>query len=116
MHALWDDTLGRKFDEGDVNRRARIITEEHFPKVRAQMLSPTNLAPIQWVMDGRRVALTHVYTDEVMRPIRELAARDRVDGAAFPTLSLSKDYFRNAGQVARTRAALAALRLAKILE
>lgn len=116
LHALWDDTLGRKFDEGDVNRRARIIAKEHIPKVRTQLLSPRNLDPLHWVMNGRQVALTHVYTEEIMRPIREFAARGSTDGVAFPTLSLSKDYFRNAGQVARDRAALAALRLAKILE
>jgi hypothetical protein len=42
--------------------------------------------------------------------------RGGINAVALPTLSLSKDYFRNAGNVARDRAALAALRLAKILE
>lgn len=113
LHAAWDRLLGGDAKANDVRRRVAEIglipsDDPGLPKE-----FPDNwLAPKRWIAESRELAQTHVYTDEVLQPIRA-ASRDLTEG--LPELKLSEEYFGNAARIATRRAWQAGLRLALVL-
>ena len=98
LHALWDGLLGPKWDEADVDRRAR-----EMPKVE---LAAGGIDV--WLKESREAAAASVYTPEVMEPV-SVANRGKTEVAE---VTLSEAYLKSAGAVAKVRAAGAAVRLA----
>ncbi len=100
LHALWDGLLGPKWDETDVDRRAR-----EMPKVE---LAAGGIDV--WLKESRDASVASVYAPEVMEPVSvALRAKGEV-----PQVDLSEAYLKNAGAVAKQRAAEAAVRLASL--
>ncbi len=98
LHALWDGLLGPKWDEGDVDRRAR-----EMPKVE---LAAGGIDV--WLKESREAAVVSVYAPEVIEPV---SVALRVKGE-MQQVDLSETYRKAAGAVAQKRAAEAAVRLA----
>ncbi len=100
LHALWDGLLGPKWEEGALNRRAK-----EMPKVE---LAAGGIDV--WLKESRDVAVASVYAPDVMEPVSvALRAKGEV-----PEVTLSESYLKNAGAVAKVRAAEAAVRLAGV--
>ena len=97
LHSLWDGLLGRENTEGAVARLAASLGDE-FPKP-----SKTDRKPEAWVQEGVAAAATHVYSFPA-------SCADKAAPAA-----LSPVYMKNAASFARSRAALAAYRVAAML-
>jgi hypothetical protein len=96
LHSLWDGLLGRQTDEQAIAALAAGLEKEH------PMPSKTDRKPRTWVREGVAAAASHVYT--FPGPCTEAAP------AALPG-----SYETRARDLARARAALAAYRLAAIL-
>lgn len=110
LHSLWDGLLGRRYDEGDIRRRRLEITgNEEFLAIAKEEAANQELSA--WVAESRQWAKSHVYTSEVMGPIR---AKSNGFAESLPKLDLSKDYLQKAGKLAQLRAAMAGYRLARI--
>ncbi|HYO81884.1 MAG TPA: S1/P1 nuclease [Bryobacteraceae bacterium] len=97
LHSYWDGVLGRDDSESSVARLAISIGDET-PKPARQIVDPTD-----WVAEAMALAPTHVYSFP-----------ESCDDKIAPA-KLSADYEAKAVRVARQRAALAAYRLAAIL-
>ena len=111
LHSLWDGLLGTRYDEGDINKRlAKITTEQPYKDIGRQAVNQSML-PKQWVIESRNAARQAVYTPEVMSPIQ---ANARGMSEDLETINLSEEYLKNAGEVARIRAAQAGHRLAEV--
>ncbi len=113
MHALWDGLLGPKWDEADVNRRA-----SEMPRVVRSRAGAGEIAPLpggveQWLIESRDSAIHFVYTSVVMEPI---SVAVRSGSKELAELDLPESYLKEAGRVARTRAAAAGARLAEQLK
>ena len=113
LHALWDGLLGRRFDEGDVNRRlAQIAGDGTLVRLgRSAVAGSRGLDPLLWLDESRQLGLKHVYTQEVVLPV--VAASRGLTTEVRP-VDLPEEYFKAAGDVARRRAAAAGFRLAAI--
>jgi hypothetical protein len=96
LHSLWDGLLGRDDSEAAVARLAASLMDE--------TPAPTKLdvKPDTWVKEAMDVAATHVY------------AVQNCTGESAPA-KLTAQYLEKAERLARARAAMAAYRLAKIL-
>jgi hypothetical protein len=96
LHSLWDSMLGTATDERSVARLAASL-EEQYP-----MPNTVDRNPIAWVREGVAAATSHVYN---------------FPGACTEAtpVQLSASYLAAAKELARERAALAAYRLAAIL-
>lgn len=109
LHALWDNLLGPKFDEGDIRRRCA-----EFKRLEIEIgVNPheKNLDPLEWLKDSAIDARTAVYTDQVRMPV--IKAGD--DGKAIQPIDLTEGYLKNAGITAESNARAAGHRLAEIL-
>ena len=135
LHALWDGLLGRRYDEGGVQRRIKEIREQCGPFQFAEVLadpSGTVLVEINgkrqeikvgqlvrlsrpeaFVSGSRALARTHVYAPEVMEPV---TVAFRSGSREIPKISLSPEYLKRAGNIAREQAHRAAERLAVALK
>ena len=111
MHALWDGLLGKRYDEGDVDRRLKEITDNSIAAGQEAMNRPATLAPLTWLIESREHAIALVYTSEVLGPVNA-AYEGLVD--AVPKIDLTDEYLKRAGAFARVRAAEAAFRLAEM--
>jgi hypothetical protein len=111
LHALWDGLLGGRYNEGDINRRLASIKGDKQLVGFGRKAVKQSMDGLAWVAESREAARQGVYTQEVMGPVNA-AARGLSDevGQVF----LSEDYLRNAGQLARIRAAQAGYRLAEV--
>jgi hypothetical protein len=110
MHALWDQLLGRSYDAADVRRRAVEITEnaELQRKLEVMQAMPDFDSPAEWVRESRRLALQAVYTDAVLEYVQQ------PEDQRTPTLVLTEDYLKAAGEVSQFQAYIAAKRLADV--
>ena len=111
LHALWDGLLGKRYDEGDVERRLKKISDNSMAVGQEAMNRPATLDPLTWLSESREHAVALVYTSEVLGPVNA-AHEGLVD--AVPKIDLTDEYLKRAGAFARVRAAEAAIRLAKI--
>jgi len=111
LHALWDGLLGGRYDEGDINRRLAEITSDKQLVNYGRNAVGQSMDGLAWVEESRAAARQAVYTQEIMGPITAAARglSERV-GQVY----LSDDYLKNAGKVARVRAAQAGYRLAEV--
>ncbi|AMV35621.1 S1/P1 Nuclease [Pirellula sp. SH-Sr6A] len=108
MHALWDQLLGDRYDEGDVKRRADEIAKLDVDAgSKEQQIDPT-----VWIDESRKFAIESVYTDEVLS---QVALVSRGLATEVPKVDLSEAYLKNAGRVAQERAKLASVRLAAVI-
>ena len=114
MHALWDQLLGNNYDLADVRRRMfEIRSDELAMRMADDTASRENgMDPLQWLEESREHSNLSVYTLEVLDPL-ERVRRGLVDQPV--TIDLTEDYLRSAGQVARSRAAQASVRLSRAL-
>ncbi|MBC8167094.1 MAG: S1/P1 nuclease, partial [Bryobacteraceae bacterium] len=97
LHAFWDGVLGTNFDDAPVARLAASI-EDHLPRPKR-----LDLRPETWIREGLELAEPVVY---------------RFDGACDDRdrpLRLSAEYKVVARRIAFGRAAMAAYRLAELL-
>lgn len=102
MHALWDGLLGPKWDETSLNRRAA-----EMPKIELRAGGID-----QWLNESRELAVTKVYTAEVLEPV-SVAVRAKSKEVA--EITLSENYLHEAGNLAKERAVEAGHRLASVL-
>jgi hypothetical protein len=114
MHALWDQLLGNDYDLADVRRRMFEIKSDLVVMRMAEDLASwdNGMDPQHWLDESREIANLSVYTPDVLDPL-ERVRRGLVDRPE--TIELPEDYLRRAGQLARSRAAQASVRLAKAL-
>ena len=111
LHSLWDGLLGTRYNESDINKRLAKITKEQ-PYLRSgEAAVRQSMDPQQWVIESRNAARQAVYTPEIMSPIK---ANARGLSAELEIINLSEEYLKNAGEVARIRAAQAGYRLAEL--
>lgn len=112
LHALWDGLLGPKFDAGDIRRRSKdIMASSSWEAARQDIAAHNCLDPLHWLAESAAYGKSHVYAPEVLAAV-EAAARG---SKTVETVDLSKEYLREAGALARVRAAFAAHRLVGIL-
>jgi hypothetical protein len=97
LHSLWDSILGVNSVENPVARQAASL-QDHYPQPRK-----VNLKPETWIREGVAVAQTVVYD-------LNSDCRDKEHPAPLP-----QGYREKARAVAKQRAALAAYRLAALL-
>jgi hypothetical protein len=113
MHALWDQILGEDFALRTTRRRyAEIVTSSELKALGERSTAISGgLDPQVWLEESRKLAVEHVYTQEVLQSlsvvVRGLAEKPEV-------LTLSEDYLKNAGRVAQQRATQGAYRLAGV--
>ncbi|MEO1617809.1 MAG: S1/P1 nuclease [Planctomycetota bacterium] len=113
LHSAWDGLLGRRATASDVLRRvAKLGNPLVVLRTVADEAGPDWLTPSVWLTESRKFGLSHVYTDEVRRPVIA-ASRGLTDG--LPKFNLSEEYFQAAGKVARERVKYSATRLAIVL-
>jgi S1/P1 Nuclease len=110
MHALWDGLLGPKWDEADINRR---VTE--VPKVVRSRPAPGEITLHpggieEWLNESISYATQYVYTSVVMEPI---SVAVRSGSKELAELDLPESYLKEAGRVAKIRAAEAGARLSR---
>jgi S1/P1 Nuclease len=94
LHFFWDDLLGTRNDLGSVLRKARKL-----PEPKASLLAKTDEK--EWVAEGFQAAQKVVYAPPV--------------GAGDGPYTLTPEYKKRAGNLAKHRVALAGARLAKLL-
>ena len=113
MHALWDQLLGEDFALRTTRRRyAEIVTSSELKALGERSTAISGgLDPQVWLEESRKLAVEHVYTQEVIEPlnvvVRGLSPKPEV-------LTLSEGYLKNAGKIAQIRATEAAYRLAGV--
>ncbi|WP_010581954.1 S1/P1 nuclease [Schlesneria paludicola] len=109
LHALWDNLLGPKFDEGDVLRRAAEVRDSgEFLGAAEVAKSQRGKEPECWLMQA---PTGYVYDKDVIRAIEQA----EINGAKLEPIQLSKEYLSRAGTLAKELAARAAMALAAIL-
>lgn len=111
LHSLWDGLLGRHYNESSINKRLAIISTKQPYKNIGRQAVEQSMKPSQWVVESRNAAIQAVYTPEVMSPIR---ANARGMSDQLESINLSEQYLKNAGEVARIRAAQAGYRLSEV--
>jgi hypothetical protein len=109
LHALWDQLLGDRYDEGDVRRRSDEIgkLEIPLPQTRQDYLEPD-----VWIEESRKHAIESVYTEEILSQVSLVA---RGIAPEVPKIELSEGYLKNAGRISQERAKLASIRLSAVI-
>jgi hypothetical protein len=97
LHSLWDNILGTSTEDGTVARLSASL-QDHQPEPKK-----LDLRPETWLREGAELARNFVYAFP-----GNCSERER-------PLALPADYKRKARQIALKRGALAAWRLAAIL-
>lgn len=114
LHALWDGLLGSQFDAGDIRRRCEVIRSDvsRWTDGGKAAKKENGLSPLTWLAESAEDGRNHVYTSEVLEPVQAVS---RGLTPKVVMTELSEGYLKNAGDVARKRAAFAGQRLALIL-
>jgi S1/P1 Nuclease len=106
LHSLWDGLLGTRATMRDVDREV------------AELKQDTDLWKVDtkpdidaWINESHGAALSVVYSPEILH-----AVLGATPGEKLEPISLSKDYLKTAGQVARQRMVAAGLRLGALLK
>lgn len=111
LHAMWDSLLGSDFsmDQQRAVRNALRSNTALMREGRQALLKPNGRRPEQWLQESREMARSHVYTPEILVPIRAAMAggAERLD-----RISLPGSYTQEARRAAQLRAVQAAHRLA----
>ena len=114
MHALWDGLLGPRYNTGDVMRRVAEIEGNSSLQIAAEsaVSRPGGKECETWLWESRELATRYVYAQPVFEPI-SVAVRSA--SSELPEIDLPEIYLKDAGTIARTRAAEAGKRLANVL-
>ncbi len=114
LHALWDGLLGRSFDRSKIYAEIQALREES-ERLSASGLDLGGAESIysgRWLEESRRAAQKYVY-DWKLRI--KISSAQRTGAPSLEKLDLPEVYLEDAGKVARTRAMLAGIRLAAVL-
>ena len=113
MHWVWDDLLGRRFNQDAVHQCVTEVTrQEELQRIGLRAARhPRGLDPLIWLQESRESAVRYVYTADVLRAVT-LVSR-KLTNEVQP-IGLSTNYMKRAKEVARERAAQASYRLAAI--
>jgi hypothetical protein len=112
MHSLWDGLLGRRYDAGDIQRRAREIRMDtaNWKAAAEAAQAPDGLNPLTWLAESADFARSHVYTPDVLDALKAAAK----SGQPLEELDVNEEYLKSAGRLAQVRVASAAHRLAGV--
>jgi S1/P1 Nuclease len=105
LHALWDGLLGNRSTMRDVAREVAELKQN-----AALWKVDTKQDTDAWINESHDAALSVVYSPEILH-----AVLGATPGEKLEPISLSKDYLKTAGQVARQRMVAAGLRLGALL-
>jgi hypothetical protein len=111
LHGVWDRLLGNEYERGDINRRWNQIRTN--PDLTARMETSTDVMDSSaWIDESRSIAVQFLYVGEIQQAVRSAIESK---STRLPPIVLSESYGKEAGRVARIRAAEAAARLAEVL-
>jgi hypothetical protein len=106
LHSLWDGLLGTRSQMRDVDREVTKLKEQQeFWNV------DTRLDINGWITESNDAARQLVYDPAILQVVR-----NATPGTKLEPISLSTDYLRTAGQLARRRIVAAGLRLGALLK
>ena len=118
LHSLWDGFPGGKRTLREARNDA--LTLMAHPEL--QPLGPAAAAQLDhlvWFDESRKLAVSVVYTPEVLTPLQGLEAERQPGETAeltpIPKLELSEEYLKTGGQVAQRRLIEAGYRLGAVL-
>jgi hypothetical protein len=106
LHSLWDNLLGRQSKMSDVEREVAKLHEQ--PEL---WNIDTKLDIDGWIAESNDAAKSFVYDPAILQAVRGTSP-----GARMEPISLSSDYLRAAGQLARRRIVAAGMRLGALLK
>jgi hypothetical protein len=106
LHSLWDNLLGRQSKMSDVEREVAKLHEQ--PEL---WQVDTKLDIDRWIAESNDAAKSMVYDPMILA-----AVRGSSPGAKMQPISLSTDYLKAAGQVARRQIVAAGMRLGALLK
>jgi S1/P1 Nuclease len=106
LHSLWDNLLGRRSRMQDVDREVAKLREQ--PDL---WQLDTKLDIDGWIAESNDAAKSVVYDPAILQVVREATP-----GLKLEPISLSTDYLKAAGQLARRRIVAAGLRLGALLK
>jgi hypothetical protein len=113
LHALWDSLPGNgKVTLKDARDDAlKLMIDDEFKKLGEAARG--QLDEEAWLKESQQFAQTHVYTDEVLAPLRNYTSL--ADLKKNP-IGLSKDYLQTGGKLAKQRVIEAGYRLGAVLK
>jgi hypothetical protein len=106
LHSLWDNLLGRQSKMSDVEREVAKLKEQ--PEI---WNVDTKLDIDGWIAESNDAAKSFAYD-----PLILAAVREATPGAKLEPISLTTDYLKAAGQLARRRIVAAGMRLGALLK
>jgi hypothetical protein len=106
LHSLWDNLLGRQSKMSDVDREAEKLKEQ-----RELWNVDTTLNVEGWIAESHDAAVSVAYDPAILQVVR-----DAKPGEKLEPISLSTEYLKAAGQLARHRIVAAGLRLGSLLK
>jgi hypothetical protein len=106
LHSLWDGLLGTRAQMNDVNRDVRKLNEQ--PELWNVDTKPDIDG---WIAESHDAAVSVVYDPAILEAVRNAKPGDKLE-----PISLSTDYLKAAGQLARRRIVAAGLRLGALLK
>ena len=106
LHALWDGLLGTRSRMRDVDREVAKLKEQ------TELWDvDTKLDIDGWIAESHDMAASAVYDPAILQAVRDASPGDKLE-----PISLSTDYLKAAGQLARRRIVAAGLRLGALLK
>ncbi len=108
LHSIWDGLLGYDSSMNDLRARASRFLQDETQRSEISKYLAISSIP-QWIEEGRQLAATYAYSSDVREKLTGMKAD------SIMPVSLSENYLRQAGAIARLRACVAGQRLAKIL-
>ena len=106
LHSLWDGLLGTRAQMNDVNREVGKLKEQ--PDLWNVDTKPDIDG---WIAESHDAAVSVVYDPAILQAVRDAKPGDKLE-----PISLSTDYLKSAGQLARRRIVAAGLRLGALLK
>lgn len=105
LHSLWDGLLGTRAQMNDVDREVRKLKDQ-------QELWQVDKKPgiDAWIAESHEAAVSVVYSPEILQAVSEAKPGEKME-----PISLSTDYLKVAGRIARQRIVAAGSRLGTLL-
>jgi hypothetical protein len=118
LHSYWDEVLGTGTSMKFLNSVAHGITTEYLAgDLRKKLPELATTSPVEWVDESFAAATQHAYVKGALtwRPYADWDKRGELGLKTTDFPVLDTDYLIKSREVARRRAALAAVRLAELL-
>jgi S1/P1 Nuclease len=106
LHSLWDGLLGTRSRMQDVDREVAKMREQ-----QELWDVDTKLDINGWIAESHAAAVSVVYDPAILQAVREATP-----GVKLEPITLTEDYLRAAGQLARRRIVAAGVRLGTLLK